>query len=775
MNTIILYLLSLGALIIGMSVFVPFYWRQKRYPDQGKKSTDIILKIFSIITIVVLFGAVFHSAHAMETTSGADIGTLNPDVGCVNLVGVPYGNNQFGNFLAWLSGRALVYPALLIVALLPFFPFRLGKLLNKWIALPIAVIEFITLFNICYATNGNCDLTYRNILLALQTGFSLSISIMMFMQYINDTKDIKWRETLAMIGLFAIAFIATLPSYTLSTLFSTKGFMFGTYQTSIRAYDLTEYHRFLIYLAIIIPLVLYFSLRNAEYNLRKVMLVVVCTGCLFSLLTDFGGDGIFKVDAAGNMSVNVNALPLHLCHTALYIVPICLLFNLKRLFYFTYFINVFGAICAMLMPNCGEDTNIFHPAVVLFWYNHIAAFMSPLLCVALGMFEKPKFKQMLWSLLFFLFYFIGVVFLNAWLSNYVPGGTDYFFINSDFICSKILSKEQSKALLGMTWEWDWGSLHFVIRPAYQAIFFSVYVVVAFVMWFIYALFFRVADSHNNLHNLLVVARKEGISMKQRKELLEASNQVIENDCLVFEDFTKRYGNSPVLSAKNINLTVKGGQIFGFLGPNGAGKSTCIKSAIGIQPVTSGHIFVCGHDVTTDSVKAKKMIGYVPDHYALYEKLTGREYINYIADLYGVSKADRDARIAKYVDLFELNQAFDNRMQTYSHGMKQKMTIMAALVHNPKVWILDEPLTGLDPQSIFQVKQCMLAHAAEGNIVFFSSHIIDIVEKLCTDIAIVKKGQIVFQDTMANIEKNHPEGLEKFYLSMIHDNGDLDEQ
>ena len=174
------------------------------------------------------------------------------------------------------------------------------------------------------------------------------------------------------------------------------------------------------------------------------------------------------------------------------------------------------------------------------------------------------------------------------------------------------------------------------------------------------------------------------------------------------------------------------------------------------------------------MEAKKVIGYVPDHYALYEKLTGREYINYIADLYGVSKEDRDARISRYVDLFELNQAFDNRMQTYSHGMKQKMTIMAALIHNPKVWILDEPLTGLDPQSIYQVKEVMKEHAKEGNIVFFSSHIINVVEKLCTRIAIIKKGQIVFVDTMENVEKNHPEGLEEFYMNTIRDNGEMDE-
>ena len=196
------------------------------------------------------------------------------------------------------------------------------------------------------------------------------------------------------------------------------------------------------------------------------------------------------------------------------------------------------------------------------------------------------------------------------------------------------------------------------------------------------------------------------------------------------------------AVKNANLEVNGGEIFGFLGPNGAGKSTIIKSIVGIQPITSGQIEVCGYDVDKQSVEAKRQIGFVPDHYALYEKLTGREYINYIADLYEVPIDIRKKRIDSFVKRFELENAFDNQMKTYSHGMKQKIAIMAALVHNPKIWILDEPLTGLDPNSIFQVKECMKEHARAGNIVFFSSHIIDVVERICDKIAIIKKGNII---------------------------------
>ena len=164
--------------------------------------------------------------------------------------------------------------------------------------------------------------------------------------------------------------------------------------------------------------------------------------------------------------------------------------------------------------------------------------------------------------------------------------------------------------------------------------------------------------------------------------------------------------------------------------------------------------------------AKRQIGFVPDHYALYEKLTGREYINYIADLYEVEQEERDKRINRYVEIFELQTAFDNQMKTYSHGMKQKIAIMAALVHNPKVWILDEPLTGLDPNSIFQVKECMKQHAKEGNIVFFSSHIIDVVEKICDRIGIIKKGQIQCVKTIKEIEESGTT-LEDFYMDIIN--------
>ena len=422
----------------------------------------------------------------------------------------------------------------------------------------------------------------------------------------------------------------------------------------------------------------------------------------------------------------------------------------------------------MLAPNVGNNTLILLPGIFLFWSNHITALMMPILCVALHLFERAKFKQMVYSMSFFAGYFVLILFLNGWLSNYVPGydpeklgtGTDFLFINDTYVLD--LFGKEAKHMMDLRIELVVGDLIMVYYPLYQG-----YVAIAFAMWFVYSLFFRIADAHYEVHAKATIARLEHLeTLRYRKEFGYMDPNA--TPVLEFTDFAKKYGNSDVFAVDHVCLKVTGGQIFGFLGPNGAGKSTCIKSAIGVQPITEGKISVCGFDVKTEATACKKLIGYVPDHYALYEKLSGREYINYIADLYGVPKQERDERINHYVEVFELQQAFDNRMATYSHGMKQKMTIIAALVHNPKVWILDEPLTGLDPQSIFQVKQAMIAHAKAGNIVFFSSHIIDVVEKLCTDIAIIKKGHIIYEGKIDETLKNHPEGLEDFYMKQINE-------
>lgn len=237
--------------------------------------------------------------------------------------------------------------------------------------------------------------------------------------------------------------------------------------------------------------------------------------------------------------------------------------------------------------------------------------------------------------------------------------------------------------------------------------------------------------------------------------------------LTIKNLSKRYGKSTVKSVDNLSLELKPGEVFGFLGPNGAGKSTTIKCIVGILPFEQGEIDICGVNLLKDPLKAKQMIGYVPDNHAVFERLTGREYVNHIANLYNVPTQQMEEISDYYVKLFRLENAFDNPIKSYSHGMKQKISVIAALVHNPKLWILDEPLTGLDPQSAYQLKSAMRKHADAGNTVFFSSHILDVVENLCDRVCIIKKGQLQgVYDIHELKEKN--QSLEELFMKTIAD-------
>lgn len=236
--------------------------------------------------------------------------------------------------------------------------------------------------------------------------------------------------------------------------------------------------------------------------------------------------------------------------------------------------------------------------------------------------------------------------------------------------------------------------------------------------------------------------------------------------------TKKYKSGNVTAVDDISLTVEKGELFGFLGPNGAGKSTTIKCLTGILPITSGYIKICGDSLTENPVKAKSHIGYVPDEHNLYEALTGLEYVNFIADIFNVPKAEREERIGRLAGLFGMEMRLNDKISSYSHGMKQKIGIISALVHNPDVWVLDEPMTGLDPQSAFNLKQLMFKHVQEGKVVFFSSHVLEVVEKICTKIAIIDKGKIVTVCDMKELaEKRSDISLEKLFLSLTTHDGE----
>ncbi len=215
--------------------------------------------------------------------------------------------------------------------------------------------------------------------------------------------------------------------------------------------------------------------------------------------------------------------------------------------------------------------------------------------------------------------------------------------------------------------------------------------------------------------------------------------------------SKSYNKGRIKAVDDLCLTVKSGEIFGFLGPNGAGKTTTIKMIVGLLRPDSGTITVDGLDTGQDALKCKAVTTYVPDYPALYERLTGLEYLNFIGDVYGVPRAERLDRIGRWLEVFELSQAVTNPIQSYSHGMKQKIVLTAALLPAPRVMVLDEPLVGLDPRAAHSLKELMREHCDQGKTLFFSTHIMEVAEKLCDRIGIINEGRLIACGTMEELK------------------------
>lgn len=231
--------------------------------------------------------------------------------------------------------------------------------------------------------------------------------------------------------------------------------------------------------------------------------------------------------------------------------------------------------------------------------------------------------------------------------------------------------------------------------------------------------------------------------------------------------SKSYNKGKVRAVDDLSLVVPPGEIFGFLGPNGAGKTTTIKLIVGLLKPDAGTITVEGFDLRRDGLKSKSITSYVPDYPSIYERLTGLEYLNFIGDVYGVSKRDRLERIEKWLDIFELRAAVANPIQSYSHGMKQKIVLTAALLPAPRVMVLDEPLVGLDPRAAHHLKELMREHCGQGKTLFFSTHVMEVAEKLCDRIGIIDKGRLVACGTMDELKKldRDSQSLEGIFLEL----------
>lgn len=558
---------------------------------------------------------------------------------------------------------------------------------------------------------------YRTYGFIFQLGLLMVTSLIFIINRIKE-KDFKFKynikEVFELLITIVVVGLVSMPIYALQL-------MFGTGEV---AEDFNKQH--IIYGVIILA---YFILgmtvmRNKEYYQKKNFLLL----CSFQALYYFYYP----------LREGLNYLPFQLCNMGVLLVFIALVFHSRSFFYFTYFANTLGCIVALV--NVTSGSGALEPLGLHYFVCHFHVLIIPIVGISIGVFPRAKMKNMVKALIIFLIYFIFVAFLNAWFNNYEY--VDYFFLTGDQITD--IFPFLVKIKVNYIYELPVGDLTFKFYWLYQLIVLFAYSFFMFIMWW----FFEYMHETKQEFLKLMALRKEAnqLYIQIKKEFNgQPMDEPLEKEAIKMikiENFSKKYAGSDRFSVKDLNLEIKAGEVFGFLGHNGAGKSTTIKSIVGIQSITQGRIIIDGYDISKQPIEAKLRVGYVSDNHAVYEKLTGREYINYVADLYLVPVNEREERIAKYTKMFNLVDAIDREIKGYSHGMKQKLVVIASLIHNPKVWVLDEPLTGLDPTSAFQIKECMREHANNGNIVFFSSHVIEVVEKICDKICIIARGQLV---------------------------------
>ena len=659
--------------------------------------------------------------------------------------------------LKWLTMMMIA-----VNILLPFFKKREADDFAALFSPIILILNVIFLKPLSVSIVGTVDFTHWQIivyccLLALIGGISISKLIDTIVR--KDFVDIGRR--LGKLGLFILFYLmAFMPIYAAQVLFGLVG---------DEAKSFTVIHRIFIYITFLFPFVVYFLFRHHSLSDRKYLLLMLALS---------GFIQYFDIDR----SFSITSLPLHLCNTAIVLMFFTYVFNLKGVFYFTYLVNVLGAIFALLMPN--TDSVWTSMDSMVFYYNHIYAIVLPILGVSLKVFERPNMKLMKKAIIAFTVYVVIAATLDGWFNNsaslqpnkvydyYAVGHekVDYFFLYSDFFVDKMSWARPIK--YNFIWRFQVGDTLMTYHYMYILTVWAIFVAFMFVMWGFYGTIYKVGDSHQELLRRKRLMRIDKVQLlkeldgRSPKEPLHPEGAHM----IKINHFTKRYSGSDRKAVDDLSLEIHEGEVFGFIGHNGAGKSTTIKSLVGIQTITEGSMEIQGYDIARQPLEAKLNIGYVSDNHAVYEKLTGREYVSYVAELYMVNEKDKNERIEKYTKMFHLEDAIDREIKSYSHGMKQKLMVISALIHNPKVWVLDEPLTGLDPTSSYQIKECMRQHANEGNIVFFSSHVIEVVEKICDRVAIISGGKLCRVCTPDELTK---EGysLEELYLKYATEGAD----
>lgn len=702
MNSIYIILI---AIIFNVSLFLSMRSKTIETKTKVAKGLVLLLILLYIPKTVTLDLFVTKSSDQMIYSNGAD------------------------NF--YLILRWFYYFGFAIFPIAVFYNSDFFKKIVICFLLPVVVLNVLFFNELLIPLQVTKDnLGFIGIRYLIEMGIYLTITVYILIE-LRPTFTIRIKELLKEVWVLPFMLILMIP-------FETLGRMFG--ETNVEVGMFTTHHKMWWYSTILIMVLLYIGLKNKSDETKQRVLLFVAAALAYQYMSYFRGH-----------TMNFGSIPIQLCNFGSVLTFFAISSKKPKLFYFAYLVNVTGALLAMLAPDISGGMFAFNS--LHFSFEHTFLLMLPILTVALGLMPRVKKDEFTSAIIAFSVYFVIVLVYGSYVNGYTVYSPDFFFLFTDYIADILVFLHPLRNITIQI-----GLMTFY--PVYQ---FLMYLGYIGFMWLI-LLFYRWVYKSMDELEMLLSARK--VRKRDARMNLEHKEQPKKFGKVVVElkHFNKKYGGADVYAVKDLSLEVREGEVFGFLGTNGAGKSTTIKSIVGILPITGGDIKICGHSLRTNPLKAKEFIGYVPDNHAIYERLTGREYINHIADLYSVSQEDRTVVFTRFVKMFHLEKAIDQQIKSYSHGMKQKTAIIAALIHQPKLWILDEPLTGLDPESTYEIKKYMKEHVAKGNTVFFSSHILDVVEKLCDRVAIIKDGEIVGIYDMSELEKGK-DSLEKVFLAV----------
>lgn len=551
--------------------------------------------------------------------------------------------------------------------------------------------------------------------------------------------------------LYLVVFLFSLSPLTLQVTFG---------HMTYRKFVFTRQHLFML----LAPFVLIFILTNVYINrtheYKKFLLFTVSLAVIYSVYSVLNKSEIFTAKFAFS--------PFKWLLLAL---PFIFLFELKRAMSIFTMFSTGVPLLFVFFLQLKENGSFFSLENMLTYLPALYLIVLSALTYTLRFFEMPSVKDLIIALVFFtLFFVVTAVILRIVDGLYSDNKTvqehvDFFYINR----RNIVDHAKFKTFLGN------------LRSKYRAVTIKGKTVTfpltyLFITWAICTIttltvsqiFLQIQKSCISFRFVVHKLKKDrqiGV-VKIGKITPELKKELDMKDSLVkVQNFSKKYANNDFYSVKDVSFEISGGKIVGFVGHNGAGKSTLIKSLVGIQTITEGTISICGYNIEKNPTEAKYSLGYVSDNHALYEELTGREYITFVAKLFNVPKEVIKTKLIELTDFFQITYAIDRQIRTYSHGMKQKISVISSLIHEPKVWVLDEPLTGLDPTSAYQLKEAIKMHAKKGNIVIFSSHIIEVVENICDEVVIIKRGQMVINEKVSELKAKYG-NLEQMYIKLI---------